>query len=206
MTRTLVVGEALIDAVTRATGGTTEHVGGSPANVAFGLAALEHDVDLATWIGADEHGELIEAVCRSRGVALTPGSRGAQRTSVAQATLDPLGAATYDFDLEWRITPVPGLEAYGHVHTGSIGAVLLPGAAVVRETLRSARASATISYDPNARPSLMGTAAQARTVIEESIALSDVVKVSDEDIDWLCPGESIDQVVRSWAALGPALV
>ena len=51
--RTLVVGEALVDAVTTAAGETAEHVGGSPANVAFGLAALEHPVDLATWIATD---------------------------------------------------------------------------------------------------------------------------------------------------------
>ena len=51
--RTLVIGEALVDAVTTPAGHTEEHVGGSPANVAFGLAALEHPVDLATWIATD---------------------------------------------------------------------------------------------------------------------------------------------------------
>ncbi|MDN5789808.1 MAG: PfkB family carbohydrate kinase [Micrococcales bacterium] len=206
MARTLVVGESLIDAVTRANGTRSEHVGGSPANVAFGLAALDHEVDLATWIGADEHGERIEAVCRSRGIALTAGSRGATRTSVAHARLDPSGTATYGFDLDWRIGPVTGLEDYGHVHTGSIASVLLPGADMVRETLRQARERATVSYDPNARPTLMGSASATRAAIEESIALSDVVKASDEDIAWLCPGEPLDQVMRTWAARGPALV
>ncbi len=54
--RTLVIGEALVDAVTDASGAVVEHVGGSPANVAFGLAALDHPVDLATWIATDERG------------------------------------------------------------------------------------------------------------------------------------------------------
>ena len=205
--RTLVVGEALIDAVTMPDGGTDEHVGGSPANVAFGLAALDHAVDLATWLATDAHGRRIEEVCRQRGVALTAGSLGAPFTSVAHATLDTSGAATYVFDLEWQLAAVPGLTAYGHVHTGSIAAVLEPGGSQVRETLAQARAlGATVSYDPNARPSLMGLPEEARRVIEGSIALSDVVKVSDEDIAWLCPGERVDDVLAAWGRLGPALV
>lgn len=205
--RTLVVGEALVDAVTTSAGATLEHVGGSPANVAFGLAALDHPVDLATWIATDERGRRIEEVCRQRGVALTPGSQGAAFTSVAHATLDADGAATYVFDLEWQVASVPGLAAYGHVHTGSIGAVLPPGGEQVREILAEARRfGATVSYDPNARPSLMGRPEQARHTVESNVALSDVVKLSDEDVAWLCPGESLDEVTRAWGELGPALV
>ncbi|GAA1986443.1 carbohydrate kinase [Terrabacter lapilli] len=205
--RTLVVGEALVDAVTTSAGATLEHVGGSPANVAFGLAALDHPVDLATWIATDERGRRIEEVCRQRGVALTPGSQGAAFTSVAHATLDADGAATYVFDLEWQLASVPGLAAYGHVHTGSIGAVLPPGGEQVREILAEARRfGATVSYDPNARPSLMGRPEQARHTVESNVALSDVVKLSDEDVAWLCPGESLDEVTRAWGELGPALV
>ncbi|NUS40850.1 MAG: carbohydrate kinase, partial [Terrabacter sp.] len=204
---TLVIGEALVDAVTTPGGGTEEHVGGSPANVAFGLAALDHPVDLATWIATDERGRRIEDVCRERGVALTAGSQGAPFTSVAYATLDLTGAATYVFDLEWQVASVPGLTAYGHVHTGSIGAVLEPGGTQVREILAVARGlGATVSYDPNARPALMGLPDQARRTIEESIRLADLVKVSDEDIAWLCPGESEEDVLRGWAELGPAVI
>jgi len=205
--RTLVMGEALVDAVTRPSGETEEHVGGSPANVAFGLAALDHSVDLATWIATDERGLRIEEVCRSRGVALTAGSQGAPFTSVAHATLDASGAASYVFDLEWQVAAVPGLAAYGHVHTGSIAAVLEPGGSQVRETLAVARGlGATVSYDPNARPSLMGRPEDARRLIERSIELADIVKVSDEDIAWLFPDVPVDDVLASWAALGPALV
>lgn len=213
--RTLVIGEALIDAVTRSSGQadaraetvqTVEHVGGSPANVAFGLAALDHDVDLATWVATDERGLRIAEICQARGVGLTPGSQGAPFTSVAHARLDPTGAATYVFDLEWQLAPVPRLESYGHVHIGSIGAVLEPGAGSVRATAQAARPRSTVSYDPNARPSLMGHPADARRTIESAMALSDVVKLSDEDIAWLCPGEEVADVLERWCALGPALL
>ncbi len=204
--RVLVVGEALVDAVTRPDEGVIEHVGGSPANVAFGLAALGHDVDLATWIATDERGRRIEEVCRSKGVALTPGSQGAPFTSVAHATLDGSGAAGYVFDLEWQLAAVPDLATYGHLHAGSIAAVLEPGGTAVRATMAAARPTATVSYDPNARPSLMGEAAQARALIEEGIASSDVVKLSDEDVAWLCPGQSIGEALDGWAGLGPAVL
>lgn len=205
--RTLVIGEALVDAVTRPDGETEEHVGGSPANVAFGLAALEHPVDLATWIATDERGGRIEDVCRERGVTLTAGSQGAPFTSVAHATIDATGAATYVFDLEWQVAAVPGLTAYDHVHTGSIAAVLEPGGSQVRALLAAARElGATVSYDPNARPSLMGRPEQARRLVESSIALADVVKLSDEDVEWLCPGEALDEVLSRWGELGPAVV
>ncbi len=204
--RVLVVGEALVDAVTAPGGDVVEHVGGSPANVAFGLAALDHDVDLATWIATDERGRRIEEVCRSKGVALTPGSQGAPFTSVAHATLDGSGAASYVFDLEWQLSAVPDLSTYGHLHTGSIAAVLEPGGSSVRATMTAARATATVSYDPNARPSLMGDAAHARSLIEEGIASSDVVKLSDEDVAWLCPGQSVGEALDGWGSLGPAVL
>ena len=216
--RTLVIGEALIDAVatadgrrkedggTDADGSTVEHVGGSPANVAVGLAALEHAVSLATWIATDDHGNRIADHCHERGVELTPGSQGAPFTSVAHATIDGTGAATYRFELEWQLAAVPGLTEYSHLHTGSIAAVLEPGGGAVRDTLRMARPTATISYDPNVRPALMGDPVEARRIIEECVALADVVKVSDEDLAWLRPGEAVDDVVAGWAGLGPGLI
>lgn len=206
MTHTLVLGEALVDAVTGPEGTTVEHVGGSPANVAFGLAALDHRVDLATWIGADPRGERIAALCRTRQVTLTRGSQGAAATPVAHAMILADGSAEYTFDLEWQLPDVPGPAAYSHLHAGSIGAVLEPGASGVRRTLAEARDHATISYDPNVRPSLMGAPDEALKAILGVIRLADVVKLSDEDLAWLYPDQSIPEVLRRLGNAGPALV
>ena len=73
----------------------------------------------------------------------------------------------------------------GHLHTGSIGATLEPGGSQVVRAVRDHADTATISYDPNARPTLMGSTAEVIGRVEEIIALSDVVKSSDEDIEWL---------------------
>ncbi len=204
-TPVLVIGEALIDAVERSGAPAVEHVGGSPANVAFGLAALGHDVALATWVGSDPRGVRIAERCREMGTRLVAGSEGADHTSVARAVLDDQGAASYDFDITWRVPALPDLETFGHVHTGSIAAVLEPGGSQTLEAVGRARPTATISYDPNARPSLMGSSDDVRPRIEAIIALSDVVKASDEDIAWLYPDRFVPDVLRHWGTLGASL-
>ncbi|SMF39864.1 fructokinase [Cellulosimicrobium cellulans J34] len=203
----LVVGEALIDVVHRADGSVDEHPGGSLANVALTLGRLGRDARLATWVADDAHGAAVRAWLDDSAVTLAPGSTGADRTSVATAHLDAHGAATYQFDLEWRVPPGTAADAGTlAVHTGSIAAVLEPGASDVRALVATARDTATVTYDPNARPALMGDPADARSRIEALVALADVVKVSDEDVAWLVPGADPVAVARNWLALGPALV
>ncbi|MGV1007782.1 MAG: PfkB family carbohydrate kinase [Dermatophilaceae bacterium] len=199
----LVIGEALIDAVDLGAGQVVEHVGGSPANVAFGLGSLGHEVALATWIGTDARGDLIAGRCAATGVRLTDGSRGAASTSVALATLDRRGQASYTFDVTWSVSAVTG--SYGHVHTGSIAATVEPGGRQVLAAVRAFSPTSTVSYDPNMRPTLMGSADAVRERVEELIALADVVKASDEDLQWLYPGAFIPDVLRRWDGLGPGV-
>ncbi|WP_081784835.1 carbohydrate kinase [Cellulomonas sp. KRMCY2] len=206
--RALVIGEALIDVVRRADGSVAEHPGGSPANVALGLCRLGRGVDLLTWFGQDTHGRALTDHLEASGVTIVPGSATAERTSVATADIDADGVASYVFDLSWHVPerwaspPVAPIV----VHTGSIAAVLEPGGPDVARILAAHRDSATITYDPNLRPSLMPPAEVTRPVIEGLVALSDVVKVSDEDLAWLEPGSDPLHVARRWTTTGPAVV
>ena len=202
----LVVGESLIDVVRRADGSTQEHVGGSPANVAVGLARLGHSVTLATRVGEDERGARIANLLVREGISLTEGSVGGRPTSVATSTIDASGAAEYSFDLSWDLLDVAPIEGVAHVHTGSIAATLEPGASAVLTTILRARPYATISYDPNVRPALMADPHEVRGKIEALIGLSDVVKASDEDIAWLYAGVPLPDILRLWGQLGPALM
>ncbi|MFC7487602.1 PfkB family carbohydrate kinase [Knoellia sp. CPCC 206453] len=202
----LVVGETLVDIVHTPDGAVAEHVGGSPANVAMGIARLGHTTVLATTLGDDAHGTRCEEQITSHGVAIENLDTGSHPTSTAIATIDDSGAAEYDFDLHWDLRPVADLDTFAHVHTGSIAATLTPGAAVVTQTLVDARERATISYDPNVRPTIMGSVDEVRARVEELIALSDVVKASEDDIDWLYAGESLPDVMAAWGRLGPGLV
>src|SRR5580765_2217330 len=203
--RTVVIGEALIDIVRDPYGNVDEHVGGSPLNVAAGVARLGHVVDFATTIGDDPHGERIEQFLTERGVHLLPTSHTADPTSTALADLDETGAAAYTFDLHWNLPEVPLAADTGHVHTGSIGAMLEPGQVNVLDALRAVREQGTVSYDPNVRPTIMGSVDQVRPRMEEIIALSDVVKASSDDLDFLYAGQSTSEVLERWCELGAGL-
>ncbi len=204
MTRVLVLGESLIDVVRDPYGEEEEHVGGSPLNVAVGLAALGHDVDFATTFGKDPHGERIRGLLTDRGVAIVAGSETREPTSTAIAELDEAGAAAYTFDLHWNLPAVRAGSEAGHAHTGSIGAMLQPGGEQVVAALDGIRAQGTVSYDPNVRPTIMGPVDELRPRIEAVIALSDVVKASSDDIEILYPGENAAAVLSRWVDLGAA--
>src|SRR3954468_14607135 len=202
----LVVGEALVDILVRADGAETEHPGGSPLNVAIGLSRLGRDTHLLTRIGQDERGHSVLSHLASSGVRLVEGSVLPVTTATAAATLAPDGSATYEFDLHWELGRATLPDAPVAVHTGSIAAVLEPGGAGVGGGGRDPRDQATVSYDPNARPLLMGNAADVRDRVEDLVAVSDVVKVSDEDAAWLSPDESVEELATRWRALGPSVV
>lgn len=202
----LVVGEALVDIVERPDGARAEHPGGSPANVALGLARLGRRTSLLTRIGRDGRGDAVRKLLEGSGVQVHPASFVDAPTSTATARLDAHGAARYDFDLDWRLPRDPILQPARALHTGSIAAFLPPGGDAVLELVQSVRGSRTVSYDPNARPVLMGEPRAARRRVESLVAAADVVKVSDEDLEWLAPGEDPERVARSWIDLGPAVV
>ena len=127
-----VIGEGLVDVVQRASG-VEAHVGGSPLNVAVGLARLDHPVQFIGRYGRDAYGEAVAAHLRSSSVML-PVAPDELPTSVATALIDDDGAATYTFDLAWEL---PGLadrlavmlQGTTLLHTGSIATMLAPGAA-----------------------------------------------------------------------------
>ena len=142
MTAALVIGEALVDVVVHPGGAApTAHPGGSPANVAVGLARLGVPTTLHSDYGSDEHGRSIATHLAASGVATTPSTVGDRPTSLATARIAADGAATYEFAVTWDPAPVEA-RGYAVVHTGSIGAALEPGASTVEEALRGADATA----------------------------------------------------------------
>ena len=186
------------------------HPGGSPLNVAVGVARLGRPVQFVGRFGSDANGALIAEHLRANSV-LTAFAADDLPTSVATAVLDPAGGARYTFDLEWQLPDLAAnlpalLDGTTMLHTGSIAAMLAPGAGHVFRAVERARASATISYDPNCRPSIITDVSYAREQAEKFVALADVVKASDEDLQWLYPDESPESSARRWLAAGPSLV
>lgn len=204
--RALVIGEALIDIVERDGKILGEHVGGSPLNVAVGLARLGRGVDFLTHIGEDARGRRITEYVKSSGVELVSGSGTADHTPTALATLDENGKAQYVFDIDWELSGTPEVAPPLVAHTGSIATILEPGCRATAALLDAYHLSATISFDPNVRPALIEDEEQARTRIDRLVEKCDVVKASDEDLHWIDPKRTPEQVAQTWLSLGPALV
>lgn len=199
----LVVGEALIDVV-ETSAGRTEHVGGSPANVALGLGRLGVPVALLTQLADDPRGRRTVEHLNASGVHVLAESMSASVTSTAVARIADDGQADYTFDLAWNDFARPDDIKPQVVHTGSLGAFLTPGAASVHTLLRETPA-AEITFDPNIRPAFLGSRSIVFPVFEATARMSTVLKMSDEDAAWLYPGLPLENVLDEVLALGPTL-
>ncbi|WP_336659030.1 carbohydrate kinase family protein [Leucobacter sp. USHLN153] len=195
--RALVFGEALVDVING-----VALPGGSPLNVAVGLSRLGVRTRLAARLGADAHGSLIVEHLEESHVEFAPPVAGAE-TSRAEVTLDEAGHATYRFVLDSALpdTPLAGVEL---VHTGSLGAVLDPGASTVLQAF-SAAGPQLRSYDPNIRPQLMTDRDATIAQVERLASLSHIVKLSDEDAQWLYPDRAPEEALDRFLALGTRL-
>ncbi|MFC4951171.1 carbohydrate kinase family protein [Pseudonocardia sp. GCM10023141] len=214
-----VAGEAFVDLVPAPVGDYLEIApGGSPANVSVALARLDVPSRLLARISDDLLGRRVRAHLEANRVQLDHAVAATEQSSMAMVSVGPDGGATYDFRVtgtaDWQWTPAelataldPGADGpVVALHSGSIALTEQPGAAVLRGLLKRAAATATISYDPNCRPRLMGEPADVLAGAYELLAVADVVKVSAEDLDWLCPGSTADEVLADWLTRGPALV
>ena len=167
----LVLGEALIDIVER-DGGDAEFVGGSPANVAVGIARQDVPATLLTRLGRDDRGRRIAEQVTASGAVVHEASWTDAATSTARARLRADGSAEYDFDIVWALEADAAADAAAAasvVHSGSIALFLQPGGEVALATLERARqAGRVVTVDPNVRPALVGP--DPRPVAERAFA------------------------------------
>jgi fructokinase len=211
-----VIGEALVDLVDSGDGRTfTAHPGGSPLNVAVGLARLGHPTAMLARLATDAFGRLLRAHATANSVDLSAAPRAAEPTTLAVASLDDERRAAYDFyldgtaDWQWTADELSNLPAETAVlHTGSLASWTPPGDARIAELVQGVHAGGRtlVSYDPNVRPRLVGTPERGRKLTERFVAAAHVLKASDEDIGWLYPGTTADQVAAVWLDLGARLV
>ncbi|WP_225730038.1 MULTISPECIES: carbohydrate kinase [unclassified Nocardia] len=207
-----VAGEALVDLVPAGPPDQFHAApGGSPANVAVGLARLGVPARMLARIGADLLGRRIRKHLSSNGIDLDHAVAATEPSSLALVDLAPDGGADYDFRIggtaDWQWTDRELATALdGNVvalHTGSLALVLPPGADALMRLVT--RAECTISYDPNCRP-LLTDRADMLARVERMLPLADIVKASAEDLAWLYPGRAVEDALREWVSRGPAVV
>lgn len=215
MVAIVVIGEALIDLVET---GDDEprlaHPGGSPYNVAIGLARLDQTTRFAGRLSADPLGELLRNHAVRSQVDLALSVTAPEPTTVALVELDAAGGARYRFgmdgtaDFQWTYAELARIPDDTHaVHFGSLASWLPPGDTAIARRVAALRSSgAFISYDPNVRPQLQPDPGAARVQVERAVALAHLVKTSEDDIAYLYPGRAIDEVAAAWRGIGAQVV
>ncbi|HZB51493.1 MAG TPA: carbohydrate kinase [Mycobacteriales bacterium] len=211
-----VLGEAIVDLVGEGDRRFRAHPGGSPLNVAVGLGRLGQPVALAARLSGDAFGAMFREHLAASGVDPRHLVSASEPSTLAVATVDAAGVATYDFwtegtaDWQWTAAELAGVvdDETVALHTGSVALELEPGASRVLELLRRVRhvGRATVSYDPNVRLARRGDPAEGRRAVERVVGLADLVKVSSEDLEWLYPGQDPVAAARRWVGSGPGLV
>lgn len=212
--RLTVIGEALIDLVPGDGQGRYEaRPGGSPFNVAVGLARLGHRVTLMARLADNAFGRLLRDHAEAEGIDLSHAPHATEPTTLAVVGVDPEGGASYDFytegtaDWQWstpEIGKIPDDTAVFHL--GSLASWIPPGDELIHDAAaRLHRDDRTlISYDPNVRPALLRGTDDARSRVERSVSVAHLVKASREDAGWLYQG--VTAAAHRWLELGALLV
>ena len=204
-----VCGEVLIDILP-----SGPVVGGGPANTAKALARLGHDVHFIDGISSDAYGQSAREELLRDGVKLDLALASDKPTCTATVTLDAAGGASYKFLIDGTATfdfapswlPDPYRYQPQVLHIGTLVTMIEPGASALYDWAMQVAEFAPIVFDPNIRPSVQPDRDLYEAAVEKWAALSAVIKVSDDDLAWLFPGASIDDVANRWVSDGAFLV
>jgi len=208
-----VVGEVLIDLIPDG----VEHkavVGGGPANTAKALAKLGIKTQFIDGISTDIYGQMALKQLHQDGVLLDYVKFSEKPICLAIVSLNNQGGATYEFLIEgtatFDYTPdwLPNLLNIkpSLLHIGTLATVIEPAASVLHKWATFVKGVAPIVFDPNIRPAVIADRNEYVRQVERWIQISSAVKVSDDDIYWLYPDKSIDDVANTWLSMGPELV
>jgi len=213
----LVCGEALMDVFSAGetpTGLTLDaRVGGSPLNVAVGLARLAQPVAFFGGVSDGFLGDRLMRALSDEGVLTETVVRLPAPTTLGLVGLDAQGVPSYAFYGEGcadRLVPasalarVPaGLQA---LHVGSYCMVVEPVAGTQRALVEQVQGRALVAYDPNVRLNVEPDLARWRTTLDWMLPRCGLLKISDEDLGLLFPGADPAECAQRWLRAGVGLV
>ena len=200
----VVGGEALIDLVASGAGELQAHPGGGPFNAARTIARLEQPAAYLGRLSNDQFGRRLRAELEDSGVDMGTAVATDDPTTLALAEFDDGGSASYRFYTAG--TSAPGLtvedarrvlpERVTGLLVGTLGIVLEPMASTLEEVYASAAEDTIRVLDPNCRPLVISDPDGYRARLTRMLAHTDLVKASEEDLEWLHPGPTIDAARR----------
>jgi fructokinase len=205
---TVVTGEALIDLVLARDGSLDGHPGGGPYNVARTIGRLEQPVSYLGRISTDGFGKRLREQLEADGVALGSAIATDAPTTLALAELDASGAAQYHFyDIG---TSAPGLtleaasaalpEHVGMFYLGTLGLVFEPMASTLETLVARMDDDTLVALDPNYRPTTISDPAAFRGRLARLLEHTDVMKASEDDLEWIAPGTDVVTAARQLLA------
>ncbi|UYV38305.1 carbohydrate kinase [Rhodobacteraceae bacterium D3-12] len=213
----LCCGEALIDMIPTpieaGNDGFVPHCGGAVYNTAIALGRLGVRTGILTGLSSDMFGQLLLDGLKASHVDVSHVIKSDRLTTLAFVRLVG-GHATYDFYDEnsagrmIRPEDMPTLTAeITALYFGGISLACEPGANAYAELLEQSASDRAVMLDPNIRPGFIRNIERYRTRLDRMIALSDIVKVSDEDLNWITPEPlSLREKVDKLLAKGPSVV
>lgn len=212
----LVCGEALFDLFaeeTEAGFALDARIGGSPFNVAVGLARLGAGAALLTGLSRDLLGRRLRRAVEAEGVSARWLAEKDGPTTLGFVSLGAEGGAEYAFygagaaDRRVALADLPPQDAaLAGAHAGSYSLVVEPTASSLLTLFRRRRGRGLSTLDPNLRLNVEPDLDLWRQRVDAFVGEADLVKVSDEDLALLSPDRSHDQVAEDWLSRGAALV
>lgn len=212
----LVCGEALMDVFSldeTPTGVTLDaRVGGSPMNVAIGLARLAQPVAFYGGLSKDFLGERLSRALEAENVDLSYAPRVDAPTTVSLVGLNAQGVPSYSFyghgaaDRQVVVGTLPPVGLFDAVHVGSYATVVEPAAATQRALIEREQGHALISYDPNIRLNVEPDLAIWEAQLRWMLTRTQLLKISDEDLGLVLPGTSPEVFARQALEQGVQLV
>lgn len=213
----LCCGEALIDMIPAATADREEafvpHCGGAIFNTAIALGRLGAGVGLLTGLSTDMFGGQLTEGLKESGVDTFYLIYSDRPTTLAFVRLVN-GNASYSFFDEnsaGRMLMTADLPALSPqvaaLYFGGISLACEPGADTYAALLEREGGNRAVMLDPNIRPAFIRDEVKYRARLDRMFALSDIVKVSDEDLDWVIPEPlPLGEKVEALRAKGPSIV
>ena len=212
----LLCGEALMDMLPRtlAEGGEAylPVPGGAMYNTAIALGRLGEETGFFAGVSTDLFGQQLIDHLEESGVNTDYCVRSTNPTTLAFVKLTD-GIAKYSFMDEnsaarmLSVDAIPAFPKTVHAfHFGAISLIQEPCGSVFEALAGRVHESAVISLDPNIRPSFITDESTYRERLNRMIAMSDIIKVSEEDLEWLAPDGRFEQVAQDWIESGAAIV
>ena len=208
-------GEALIDMLPRTTtegeGAFAPYAGGAVFNTALALGRLGLETGFFTGLSSDMFGDILREALTASGVDHSPCVTLDLHTTLAFVRLVD-GHASYAFfdeNTAGRMITEAHLPTLGDnveaLHFGAISLIPDPCGATYESLMRREHETRVISLDPNIRPGFITDPEKHRARIDRMIGMSDIVKMSDEDLDWFGLPD-METAARLWLGQGPGLV